>query len=71
MDHAFTIRKWITKHQKEKPVPVESLCKKTIYHSPEEAQDMIGHINENRIAGAIRAYRCPVCGFCHLTSKSE
>jgi len=36
----------------------------------EEAQDMIRHITETRIAREIHAYRCPVCGFWHLTSKN-
>jgi hypothetical protein len=57
--------------KRKKTVPIEPLCKKTIYHSSEDAQDMIRHIRENRIAREIRAYKCPVCGFWHLTSKSE
>jgi hypothetical protein len=51
--------------------PVEPPCKKTIYHSIEEAQDMITYINENRVSIEIRAYKCQICGFWHLTSKLE
>jgi hypothetical protein len=49
--------------------PVEPPCKKTIYNSIEEAQDMITYINENRRSKEIRAYKCQICGFWHLTSK--
>lgn len=49
--------------------PVEPPCKKTIYHSLEEAQDMITYINETRVSKEIRAYKCQICGFWHLTSK--
>jgi hypothetical protein len=51
--------------------PVEPPCKKTIYNSLEEAQDMIRYINENRIVREIKAYKCGICGFWHLTSKSR
>lgn len=49
--------------------PVEPPCKKTIYHSLEQAQDMITYINEKRVSKEIRAYKCEICGFWHLTSK--
>lgn len=49
--------------------PVEPPCKKKIYQSPEEAQDMITYINEKRVSKEIRAYKCQICGFWHLTSK--
>ena len=49
--------------------PIEFPCKKTIYNSLEEAQDMIAYINENRVSKEIRAYKCQICGFWHLTSK--
>jgi hypothetical protein len=51
--------------------PIEPPCKKTIYNSPEEAQDMIIYIKENRSVRDIHAYKCNSCGFWHLTSKSE
>lgn len=51
--------------------PIEPLCKKTIYNSPEEAQDMISFIKENRRVREIHAYKCMSCGFWHLTSKSK
>jgi hypothetical protein len=50
--------------------PVEPPCKKTIYYSPEEAQDMIKYLKENRTDKTISAYKCTICGFWHLTSKS-
>jgi hypothetical protein len=31
---------------------------------------MIRHILETRVGKEIRAYKCPVCGFWHLTSKN-
>jgi hypothetical protein len=60
----------VYKHSDMKKIsPVEPVCKKTIYNSMEEAQDMIRYIKENRVVREIRAYKCPVCGFWHLTSK--
>lgn len=55
MTHKISISKNIN--------PVEPPCKKTIYYSPEEAQDMITYINENRVSKEIRAYKCQICGF--------
>jgi hypothetical protein len=51
--------------------PVEPPCRKTIYHSKEEAEDMITYLNENKTAKTISAYRCTSCGFWHLTSKNS
>jgi hypothetical protein len=51
--------------------PIEPKCRKTIYNSREEAGEMIGYLMENRHVPAIRAYKCTVCGFWHLTHKSE
>jgi len=51
--------------------PIEPVCKKTIYTSPGEAQDVIKHIIENRGVKEIRVYQCMICGFWHLTSKSR
>jgi len=51
--------------------PIEPSCKKTIYYSSKEAQDMIDYIKENRRVKEIRAYKCISCGFWHLTSKSK
>lgn len=56
---------------KIKPDPIELTCRKTIYNSKEEAEDMIRYINENRITRQIRAYKCSICGFWHLTSKGS
>jgi hypothetical protein len=58
------------KPSKIKPInPLEPQCKKTIYNSPEDAQDMIRYIKENRGGPEIHAYKCTICGFWHLTSK--
>jgi len=60
----------INKNSKIKNIsPLEPSCKKAVYNSPEEAQDMIRHINESRVIREIRAYKCTICGFWHLTSK--
>jgi hypothetical protein len=51
-------------------VPFEPPCKKTIYHTFEDAQDMIRYMRKNSTTGKeISAYKCDVCGFWHLTSK--
>jgi len=50
--------------------PIEPSCKKTIYYTLEEAQDMIKYINENRSRKKIDPYKCMICGFWHLTSKT-
>jgi len=50
--------------------PIEPVCKKKIYYSQEEARDMISHIMETRVVREISAYKCTVCGFWHLTSRS-
>jgi hypothetical protein len=51
--------------------PVEPSCKKTIYNSQEEAQEMISYIKDNRSVKEIHSYKCTICGFWHLTSKSK
>lgn len=51
--------------------PVEPLCRKKTYNSPEEAQEMIRHIMETRVTGKIHFYKCPVCGLWHLTRKTN
>jgi hypothetical protein len=51
--------------------PIGPPCKKTIYNSPEEAQDMIKYIKESRRVQEIHTYKCMVCGFWHLTSRSK
>jgi hypothetical protein len=56
---------------KKKINPIEPLCKKTIYHSPEEAEDMIRYIKENRRVQEIHVYKCTSCDFWHLTSRSK
>jgi len=50
--------------------PLIPPCRKPIYHTQAEAQDMIDYIRENRVSPVIRAYKCNVCGFWHLTSSS-
>jgi hypothetical protein len=49
--------------------PLELPCRKKMYNSREEADDMIRYIMENRVAHEIRAYKCSICGFWHLTSR--
>jgi hypothetical protein len=56
---------------KAKIPPIEPPCKKAIYNSPEDAQAMIRYIAENRTGREIHVYKCTVCGFWHLTSKSK
>jgi hypothetical protein len=51
--------------------PVEPPCTKTIYHSKEEAEDMVKYIYENRSGKEISVYRCTSCGFWHLTSRKK
>lgn len=56
---------------KYKPVDsISSPCKKAMYQSREEAEDMIRYIQENRIVKELRAYHCEICGMWHLTSLS-
>jgi hypothetical protein len=57
--------------KKEKIPPVEPPCKKTMFNSFEEAQDMIMYIMETRVVQEIKAYKCNVCGFWHLTSHTR
>ena len=49
--------------------PIGPSCKKTMYHSREEAEEMIRHIQENRVTRPLHAYLCPVCGTWHLSSS--
>ncbi len=56
---------------KKKVDPVEPPCKKTMYNSFEEAQDMIQYIRENRNGRELYTYKCMNCGFWHLTSKTK
>jgi hypothetical protein len=56
---------------KTKIHPIDPPCKKTIYNSLEDAQAMIKYIVENREVQEIHAYKCTICGFWHLTSKSK
>ncbi|MEA3478256.1 MAG: phosphatidylinositol-specific phospholipase C/glycerophosphodiester phosphodiesterase family protein [Bacteroidota bacterium] len=60
------------KSSKSKSVsPIDPGCKKTIYNSREEAEDMIRHIQENRVVRELHAYQCSTCGLWHLSSKSK
>jgi hypothetical protein len=51
--------------------PIEPQCRKPIYNSMEEAQDMIRYITENRVVKEIHPYKCTICGFWHLTSSKR
>ncbi|MDP4221857.1 MAG: hypothetical protein Q8868_00980 [Bacteroidota bacterium] len=55
---------------KTKIAPIEPICRKIVYTSREEAEAAIAHIKEIRRVREIHAYRCNICGFWHLTSKS-
>jgi hypothetical protein len=69
---ALEITEMRYKHSDIKKVaPIELPCKKAMYNSLEEAQDMILYIKENRSIKEIHAYKCEFCGFWHLTSKSK
>jgi hypothetical protein len=49
--------------------PVESPCKKTLYNSYADAKESIEFLRETKWISDLSAYKCPVCGFWHLTSK--
>lgn len=51
--------------------PLGPPCAKKVYYSLEEAQDMVNYIRESRRVREINAYKCLLCGFWHLTSKSK
>jgi hypothetical protein len=51
--------------------PIEPPCRKKIYNTKAEAEDMIKYIYESRVAPQISAYKCDICGFWHLTSRSD
>jgi len=60
------------KSSKSKSIdPIAPACKKTMYNSREEAEDMIRYIQENRVVRELFAYQCPSCGLWHLSSKSK
>ena len=54
---------------KKSIAPFEPPCKKTTYHTREDAEDMIRHLTETLTGRKISAYRCDVCGFWHLTKN--
>jgi hypothetical protein len=56
---------------KKRIVPLETPCRKALYHTREDAEDMIRHLAETRRGREISAYRCDVCGFWHLTSREK
>ena len=51
--------------------PIAPSCNKTMYNTREEAEDMIRHIQENRVVRELNTYQCTTCGLWHLTSKSR
>lgn len=51
--------------------PVTPACNKTIYNSFEEAEETIRYIKQDRMVQKLSAYKCTICGFWHLTSKSK
>jgi hypothetical protein len=53
-----------------KVYPVEAPCRKTMYNSLAEAKEAIEYLQENSYVKDLSAYKCTICGFWHLTSKS-
>lgn len=53
----------------KKTDPIESPCKKTIYTSLSEATESIEYLQADRWVKKLSAYKCPVCGFWHLTKS--
>jgi hypothetical protein len=51
--------------------PIGPACKKGMYSSQEEAEDMIQHIQETRYTRQLHAYQCNVCGMWHLSSSTD
>ncbi len=51
--------------------PIGPSCKKAMYNSREEAEDMIRYIQENRVVKELHTYQCTSCGLWHLSSKSK
>jgi hypothetical protein len=51
--------------------PIAPACKKSIYNSREDAEEMIRYILEIRNVRELHAYKCTTCGKWHLTSKSR
>jgi hypothetical protein len=49
--------------------PIRPPCKKEMFQTFEEAEDMIRYIHETRITRDLHAYKCEICGMWHLTSK--
>ena len=49
--------------------PIVPSCKKKIYQTREEAEEMIRHIRETRCVKELHPYRCELCGLWHLSSK--
>lgn len=59
------------KNSRKSVSPIDPTCKKTIYNTREEAEDMIRYIQETRVVKELHAYQCNVCGLWHLSSKSK
>ena len=51
--------------------PIEAPRKKTMYNSLIDAKESIDYLQENKGVKELSAYKCSVCGFWHLTSKSK
>jgi hypothetical protein len=51
--------------------PIESPCKKTMYNSFIDAKESLDYLLENKGVKDLSAYKCSMCGFWHLTSKSK
>lgn len=56
---------------KRSPIePIGPRCKKGMYSTREEAEDMIRHIQETRYTKQLHAYQCSECGMWHLSSTT-
>jgi hypothetical protein len=57
---------------KNKITAFDPPCRKTMYNTLEEARDIIKYMAENKGVGKeIHPYKCNICGFWHLTSRSK
>ena len=72
----YVLRKIIIQMRYKSPrirkiYPIESPCKKTMYNSLIDAKESLDYLQENKGVKDLSVYKCSVCGFWHLTSKSK